>query len=118
MQLNEFQERCYLTAKYPSGTNDGRAYVVMGLCGEAGEVANNVKKIIRDCNEDGDAFYTVAQMERAAKLKADLLTKTKEELGDTLWYVATVAREFGWTLEDVAQENFKKLVDRHGVKYE
>lgn len=110
MNLNELQERCYLTAKYPP--QRGIEYCILGLCGEAGEVANNYKKIIRDClpNEHDTDAQKVARLDKTS----DLMGKIKEELGDVLWYVATTAREFDWTLEDVANAMLSKLQARHG----
>lgn len=110
MELNELQERCHHTATYPPDA--GETYCVLGLAGEAGEVANNYKKIIRDCmpmEHDTDKV-------REAKVAkcADLMGKIKEELGDTLWYVLETATAFGWTAEDVAREMLAKLQQRHG----
>lgn len=95
MKLNEYQDKAMETAIYPEKT--GLAYVAMGLAGEAGEVANKVKKIYRDC--DGVAFR-------------DDEDQIAKELGDVLWYVATMAHEIGYRLEDIAQMNVEKLASR------
>jgi NTP pyrophosphatase (non-canonical NTP hydrolase) len=72
-------------------------YPTLGLAGEAGEVANRVKKVIRDA--DG-------QISAAARY--DLL----DELGDVLWYLARVAVELDSSLTEVAQLNVRKLRER------
>ncbi len=72
-------------------------YPTLGLAGEAGEVAEKVKKVIRD---KGGVFDNDA---RAAIAK---------ELGDVLWYVAQIASELSLDLSNVAQGNLDKLADR------
>ena len=67
------------------------------MCGEAGEVADKVKKVIRDNNQD----FT-------ADKKLDIAL----EVGDVLWYCATMAHDLGFTLEQIAQLNIRKLVSR------
>ena len=73
--------------------------------GEAGEVADKVKKIIRDTafvrNEKGEI---VLQEEKRESLAL--------EVGDVLWYCATFAHDIGMTLEEVAKMNVDKLHSR------
>lgn len=96
MELSDFQRRSRATAVYPdAGAN--LAYPTLGLCGEAGEVAEKVKKAMRD-----DAG--VLTPERRDALAA--------ELGDVLWYVAQVATEAGLDLGAVADANLAKLASR------
>ena len=95
MQANEYQEWSAKTAIYPK--DEGLVYVALGLTGEAGEVANVVKKMIRDDN----GFLL---QEKHDKLTA--------ELGDVMWYLARMCAELGTTLEDVMQQNHDKLEDR------
>ena len=86
------------TAIYPdAGSTGGLLYAVLGLTGEAGELANQAKKVIRD--DDG-----TIDPARAAKMRA--------ELGDVLWYVAAVARELDIELQKVARLNLQKLQQR------
>ena len=70
---------------------------VLGLSGEAGEVADKVKKVIRD---------------QEGKLSVNDKKAIGQELGDILWYVATSARYLGISLEQIASENIEKLESR------
>jgi NTP pyrophosphatase (non-canonical NTP hydrolase) len=79
-------------ALYPK--TSGLLYTTLGLAGEAGEVANQVKKAVRD---DGGTVT-------AARLGA-----LRDELGDVLWYLAAVAREAGLSLSEIASANLTKL---------
>jgi len=94
MDFNAYQVMARTTAKYPEEL--GLAYTALGLCSEAGEVADKLKKMIRD-GADEDEF-------RAAVAK---------ELGDVLWYVANVAWEIDYNLNDIAEINYNKLKDRY-----
>jgi NTP pyrophosphatase (non-canonical NTP hydrolase) len=96
MLLSDYQARSRRTATYPDA-GENIVYPTLGLAGEAGEVAEKVKKLLRD---DGG----VLSEERRAALAA--------ELGDVLWYVAQVATEAGLDLEEIAQANLDKLLSR------
>ncbi len=96
MELSDYQERSRATAVYP-GAGANLLYPTLGLCGEAGEVAEKVKKMLRD---DGG----VLSPERRAALA--------KELGDVLWYVAQLATEAGLDLDAVAAGNLDKLMSR------
>lgn len=72
-------------------------YATLGLVGEAGEVANKVKKVIRD---DGGVI---------TEEKKSIVRK---ELGDIMWYIARLCSELGYSLDDVMQENLDKLALR------
>ena len=70
------------------------------MCGEAGEVANIVKKIQRDFS---------------GEITDEIRQKLKDELGDVLWYVSACADELGLTLNEIAEFNVEKLAKRHKV---
>lgn len=95
MTLNEYQDGARTTAIYPAESKI--VYPTLGLTGEAGEVADKVKKVIRDnqgCFDD----------ERKHQIAL--------ELGDVMWYAASLAHDLGFTLEEVCQMNLDKLASR------
>lgn len=96
MDFQEYQEKSRKTAKYPDlGKNF--VYPVIGLAGETGEVAEKIKKVIRDKN---------------GVIDDETREMIKKELGDVLWYVSQLATELGLSLDDVAENNIKKIYDR------
>ena len=95
MELSEYQRRSRSTAAYPRESS--LTYPALGLAGEAGEVAEHVKKTIRD---DG----AVVTSERRAAME--------RELGDVLWYLAQLATELDLDLDEIAQGNLDKLASR------
>jgi len=96
MHLAEYQSRSRATAVYPdAGAN--LLYPTLGLCGEAGEVAEKIKKMVRD--DDG-----ILPDERRSALA--------KELGDVLWYLAQIATEADLDLDTVAEANIEKLTSR------
>ena len=96
MNLNEYQAKSAATAVYPGGWS-AIFYCTLGLCGESGEVAEKVKKVLRD---EGNFFSATTR------------DSIKLELGDVLWYLAQLATELGLTLEEVAEANLQKLQSR------
>ena len=96
MNFTAYQNLAKKTAIYPNIGNNIQ-YPTLGLCGETGEVAEKVKKIIRD----KDGVFDSADQEEITK-----------ELGDCLWYLANIAKEFGIDLQDVAITNIDKLQSR------
>ena len=95
MPINDYQERASETANYPR--EHALAYIMLGLNGEAGEVADKYKKVIRD--NDG-------------LMSSEKKLEIAKELGDVLWYVAMGARELGFDLEFIAKQNIDKLQSR------
>ena len=93
MDFNTYQKKARLTAQYPNlGSNN--IYPTLGLVGEAGEVAEKVKKVIRDKNGLFDEESKVG---------------IKKELGDVLWYLSNLCTELGFSFDDVALQNLEKL---------
>jgi NTP pyrophosphatase (non-canonical NTP hydrolase) len=96
MDLNAYQTAALQTAVYPNrGSNF--AYPALGLAGEAGEVADKLKKVIRD----NDGVLTDPVRDAVAK-----------EIGDVLWYVSVLAFELDYELNTIAQANLDKLASR------
>ncbi len=93
-----YQEGTALTAIYPDKIPDdlaGIVYCALGLAGEAGEIANKVKKLLRD-GDGGLKRRAIAY-----------------ECGDVLWYIPRLLHELGeFQLESVARENLEKLLGR------
>lgn len=95
MNLNDYQAEAVKTAIYPEYI--GLAYTALGLAGEAGEVADKIKKVYRD--SEG----TVSNEKRLEIAK---------ELGDVLWYLANLASELNTDLSFIAESNLDKLNSR------
>jgi NTP pyrophosphatase (non-canonical NTP hydrolase) len=96
MTFEEYQNEAKKTAIYP---NCGKNFIypTLGLAGEAGEVSEKVKKIIRD---------------KGGVIDKETKEELTKELGDVLWYVSQIAFEIGVSLEEVAQKNIEKLQSR------
>ena len=95
MTLNEYQQKALETAIYPQEYKV--IYPSLGLAGESGEVADKVKKVLRD----NQCVFTEEKKKDIAK-----------ELGDVLWYIANLSNDIGYTLEEIAQMNYDKLSSR------
>lgn len=99
MKFEDYQSAASRTALYPNRL-DNLEYPTLGLAGEAGEVANIVKKIQRD---------------HGGEINDEIRARLKDELGDVLWYISACADELGLSLEEIAEFNVGKLAKRHGV---
>lgn len=96
MNFSEYQADAGRTAFYPHrGANI--VYPALGLAGEAGEVANKVKKVQRD---------------HKGVLNEEMRAAIADELGDVLWYVAACCGEIGFSMNHVANMNLQKLEKR------
>lgn len=94
MHLDDYQKLAMKTRK---DTANSLEYMALGLVGEAGEIANKVKKVLRgDYPADDTAF----------------LTGMEKEIGDALWYIAGACEVLGFNMTHVAMLNLKKLEDR------
>jgi len=96
MYMNQYQTQALKTAIFPDeDPTVAIAYLSLGLCGEAGEVANKIKKCIRD----GNSYDGIA-----------------DELGDVLWYIAVLAHyieaDTAINLDEIAARNLYKLSER------
>ena len=90
MNIKDYQDKAaYFIKDSIKGDN---CYFTLGLCGEAGEVAEKIKKSLRDGTLD--------------------LENLKAEIGDVLWYVAALSGSFGFSLDEIAEKNLDKLRSR------
>ena len=96
MNFKEYQTQSRKTAKYPDAGKNF-IYPTLGLCGESGEVAEKMKKVLLD---------------QGGVMSSETRENIKKELGDVLWYVAQIATELEIDLEDIAQTNLDKLFSR------
>lgn len=96
MNFKEYQEKSRKTAIYPQAGNNF-IYPTLGLSGEAGEVAEKIKKVVRD---NGGVVNEEAKKE------------LEKELGDVLWYVSQLASELKLSLNKIAEKNIEKLYSR------
>ena len=93
---SDYQTRACETAIFPK--SQAMEYLTLGLTGEAGEIANKVKKFIRD-----------------GAAKDEYLAKRIEigyEIGDVMWYCAVLAEELDMNLGHIMEKNLEKLADR------
>ncbi|MFN8386914.1 MAG: nucleoside triphosphate pyrophosphohydrolase family protein [Anaerolineales bacterium] len=96
MNFTDYQNKARATAKYPV-IGHGVIYPTLGLVNEAGEVAGKIKKVFRD--KDGE-------------ISTETREALKAELGDVLWYISQVATELDLSLDEIAEANIAKLLDR------
>lgn len=80
-------------------------YPALGMNGEAGEVADKVKKVIRD-------LAIVRDSQGSIIIPDDKREELAKEIGDVLWYVATMSYDLGYSLEEIAVMNYHKLKSR------
>lgn len=104
MKFSHYTNEALKTSIYPSGGIIGLSYTALGLVGEAGEVAERIKKLIRD-----DEVSSPESVKEALKYKRDAIIK---ELGDVLWYINAMCSELDTDLSEVAQVNLDKLKSR------
>ena len=96
MNFNDYQTKSRATAKYPV-IGHGVIYPTLGLVNEAGEVAGKIKKVFRD---------------KSGEISAETREALKAELGDVLWYLAQTCTELDISLDEAAEANLTKLLDR------
>jgi len=94
--FDEYQNSLSQFDVYPRDKHQ-RMYYTLGMCGEAGEVAEKIKKLYRDRN---------------GKFDEQFVRELENEIGDVLWYMTRLAESFSTTLENCATANIRKLSDR------
>src|SRR5688572_12040322 len=100
MDFKEYQLKSRKTANYRN-LGDNFPYLTLGLVGESGEVADKLKKLIRDHD-----FTSIKDL--TAEQKQALVL----ELGDILWYIAQIATEFEIDMGEIASQNIDKIYSR------
>ena len=93
MTFDEYSQEAWKTVKYHPGTTKSKLYTALGLCSEAGEAGNLIKKHMHSNTTDTAALV--------------------DELGDVLWYIAAICLEYGLSFNHIAISNLKKLEQRH-----
>lgn len=96
MDFDTYQSEAYKTLIHKD--RDNLAYFALGVAGEAGEVADKIKKIFRD----KDGVMDEEDKQEIAK-----------EMGDVLWYLSQLAQYIGKDFEEIAQMNLDKLKGRY-----
>ncbi len=91
--LKEYQDLCKRTAKKFDSQEKEILTWGLGLTGEAGDVASCIKKTFAHNNDQREGI--------------------KENIGDTLWYAAMICSFFGWDMQELLEENIKKLEARY-----
>lgn len=97
MTFDDYQKQALTTALNSQNELENLAHWVLGIVGESGEIAEKVKKIIRDNH---------------GQISAEAKKELAKEIGDVLWYLAVFADHLGISMEDVAADNLAKLQDR------
>ena len=92
-----YQKQAMTTAVFPGCGAGNFVYPALGLAGETGEICEKLKKAIRD---------------EVGTISPERLALLAKELGDVLWYVATLATELGLDLDEIARGNLAKLAAR------
>lgn len=97
MTFDEYQKKALTTVLSTDDQFKDLLHWVLGINGESGEIAEKVKKIIRD---------------KKGVVSEEDKRELAKEIGDVLWYLAVFAEELGVQLEDVAAQNLDKLQSR------
>ena len=102
MNFSDYQRLAATTDQFPGPPSDASGnptkeelIPLLGLTGEIGSLLSEYKKLLRD-----------------GPVHLRFRDQLAEELGDTLWYVATVATKFGLSLDEIASANLEKTKNR------
>ncbi len=104
MDNKKYQEIIEKTAIFPKSI--GVAYCAMGLAGEAGEVADKIKKLYRD-----KELFKLDEVGKTILFEENKRDIAKE-LGDVIWYITALANLFDLTLDEIMEMNYNKLMKR------
>lgn len=97
MTLDEYQKQALVTAVFNDDEFKDLAHWVFGITGEAGEIAEKIKKIVRDKN----GVISTQDNQEIAK-----------EIGDVMWYLAVLAKHLGYSFDEIGTMNIAKLRSR------
>ncbi|OGG60146.1 hypothetical protein A2765_01085 [Candidatus Kaiserbacteria bacterium RIFCSPHIGHO2_01_FULL_56_24] len=98
MDFDEYEKLASRTATIDDSKRLYRLYDLgLGIAGEAGELAEKLKKAIRD---DG------------GEISEERREGLKREIGDVLWYLSQLSNALGFPFSEAAQANITKLEDR------
>lgn len=97
MTLDEYQKEALVTAVFSDDSFKDLAHWVFGITGESGEIAEKIKKIVRD-----------KKGEMSDQDKEEII----KEIGDVMWYLAVLAEHLGYNFEEVGKRNIAKLRSR------
>lgn len=101
MTFDEYQKQAITTDTFGGKpqpiTSPAFMSKLLGLVGESGEVAEKFKKVYRD---------------NQGELGPEQLKDIQKELGDVLWYINALCCYLGLSLQDVADGNLDKVLDR------
>ena len=98
ISLNEYQEMCKRTAVRFENKDKEIMSWGLGVAGEAGDIAGCIKKTVSHKNDQRDGI--------------------KENLGDTMWYMAMICNFYGWNFEKILEENIEKLEKRYPAGFD
>lgn len=97
MKFDDYQKRALTTVISSDDEFKDLLHWVLGINGEAGEIAEKVKKIIRD---------------KGGEVSPEDIAEMSKEIGDVLWYLAVFASHLGLSLDAIAAANLEKLQSR------
>ena len=110
MTLEEYEAHARQAGNYPA-EGIGVTYSALALAGEAGELANIVKKAWWASGKATGDETAIGEL----VLDSEAARRVIDEAGDVLWYLSAVCKACGVSLEDAAQQNITKLQDRYGT---
>lgn len=108
-ELNDYQEKALRTWNASNSVEHRLQNVALGLSGEAGEVADVVKKTVHH----GHSLLRGDNTRGLPKSEGIHVHELAKELGDIMYYVSVGAHELGYTLQEIAEININKLSKRY-----